>query len=127
MFKKDEKDKKVDLAQFKSEDTAVLTLTSPVDGSELSSKITLASRESKRMREYIRSLSDFTDEDSEERGLEFLVNATVDWTDVIYDGKDLQCTQANVRMLYAENMWILEQVNSFLLNRANFMKALQRN
>lgn len=125
MFNKD-KDKKIDLAQFKSDDSAVLTLLSPVDGTETCAKLTVASRESQRMRDYIRSQTDIETEDNEARGLEFLVNAIVDWKDVVYDGKDLPCTQVNARMLFTENMWIVEQVNSFMLNRANFMKALQK-
>ena len=61
-----------------------------------------------------------------EQDLEKLVGVTLSWRTedegdvVVIDGERLECTPENVAKVYKEMPWIMEQVNYFIADRANF-------
>lgn len=52
-----------------------------------------------------------------------LASVTLAWDGVVLDGKPLECTQANAKMLYLKVKMVREQVDAFLADRRNFTKA----
>jgi hypothetical protein len=58
-----------------------------------------------------------------EDSIEDLVKLTTAWTGFALDGKSLEFTSDNVRMVYTDWAWIKEQVQEFVGNRANFFRA----
>ena len=56
--------------------------------------------------------------------LDLLAGATVGWENVLLPGgAAFAFTADNARRLYSERPWIAEQVNRFIADRANFLKA----
>jgi hypothetical protein len=53
--------------------------------------------------------------------LETLSLCVKSWQNIIVDGKALECTAENVRMVLKRFPWIREQVDLFVGNRANFL------
>ena len=49
------------------------------------------------------------------------VACTIEWDVKWTDGKELPCTSDNVEMIYTQFPWILEQVEDFIGDRANFL------
>lgn len=66
---------------------------------------------------------DFDAEKLAEDSIDDLVKLTVEWSGFMLDGKELDCTPANIRNVYAEWAWIKEQVQEFVADRANFFRA----
>lgn len=58
-----------------------------------------------------------------EDSIEDLVKLTTAWTGFALDGKSLEFTSDNVRMVYNDWAWIKEQVQEFVGNRANFFRT----
>lgn len=58
-----------------------------------------------------------------EDSIEDLVKLTTAWTGFALDGKKLEFTADNVRMVYNDWAWIKEQVQEFVGNRANFFRT----
>ena len=58
-----------------------------------------------------------------EDSIEDLVKLTTAWTGFALDGKNLELTPDNARMVYNEWSWIKEQVQEFVGNRANFFRT----
>jgi hypothetical protein len=58
-----------------------------------------------------------------EDSIEDLVKLTTAWTGFALDGKSLEFTSDNVRMVYTDWAWIKEQVQEFVGNRANFFRT----
>jgi hypothetical protein len=58
-----------------------------------------------------------------EDSIEDLVKLTTAWTGFALDGKKLEFTPDNVRMVYTDWAWIKEQVQEFVGNRANFFRT----
>lgn len=59
-----------------------------------------------------------------ELDLELLAQATLGWENVLLPGGEAFAFSVdNARRLYAERPWIAEQVNRFIADRANFLKA----
>ena len=59
---------------------------------------------------------------AEANGIELLTRVTVGWSNIVYNGEALKFSPENARMLYRERPWIMEQVDAFVANRANFLK-----
>jgi hypothetical protein len=68
-----------------------------------------------------------TAEELDTEGLDILVNCTLGWSGIILDGTPLECTPANVRMLYTRLPWVRKQVDTFMGNRANFLPNSAKN
>lgn len=57
-----------------------------------------------------------------EDSIDDLVKLTTGWAGFSLDGKELEFTPENVRMVYTDWAWIKEQVQEFVGNRANFFR-----
>lgn len=59
-------------------------------------------------------------------GIENLVAVTIGWEAIELDGKTLEFSTANARRLYSDKRfpWLREQVDEFVSDRRNFLKAL---
>lgn len=64
---------------------------------------------------------------AEERDLETLVTVTVGWSGIGIDAEETPFSTDACRKAYQRCPWLVEQVNMFLGNRANFMKASRKN
>jgi hypothetical protein len=61
-------------------------------------------------------------------GLELLINCTVEWENVLdTSGLPIECNPDNVRALYVGYPVVREQVDSFVVSRANFLPPQQGN
>jgi hypothetical protein len=63
-----------------------------------------------------------TREEIEADDLDVLVSCTMGWGGLALDGKDLEFSPANARVLYTKLPWLREQANAFITDRANFLK-----
>lgn len=108
-----------------------MELEHPVTGEPLGIKIKLAGvdsdyykkeirrQQNKRLKKGIRNIKA---EELENEAIELLVACTLAWENVEYNGEALECKPENVRKIYKEFPWIREQVDSFINDRANFVK-----
>lgn len=57
--------------------------------------------------------------------VEAFVAVTIGWSGIELDGKELDYSEANARKLYSDERfpWLVEQLDTFVGNRRNFMKA----
>jgi hypothetical protein len=60
-------------------------------------------------------------------GIELLVKCTLAWDGIKWNGETLACTPANVRKIYTQFGWIRDQVDSWMADRRNFLKASSPN
>lgn len=110
---------------------AVLTQT---DGAAVT--IVLAGQDSERFKKADRKISNrrlattaagrrvtLTSESIEADNLERLVACTISWSGVGFGGVDKECTPDNVREVYKRLPWLREQAETFIQDRANFLKA----
>ena len=117
-----------------SNDGAWITLKHPATGEDLSGKIKVVGKDSTKfiqMTEEFRrkTLEDMKSnktmaqklENAQEQSDAVLVACTVDWQDMMLDGKDLEFTEANVKMVYSRFNWIKEQIDVAIADRANFL------
>jgi hypothetical protein len=64
-----------------------------------------------------------TAEELEENGVNLLALCTLSWSGIKLDGQLLECTAENAAMLYQRTPWLREQVDAFVGDRGNFLKA----
>jgi hypothetical protein len=64
-------------------------------------------------------------EQSERDRIDTAAACTAGWEFIEWEGAPLEFSLENARKLYTIN-WLLEQVSSFILDRANFTKPLSR-
>lgn len=60
---------------------------------------------------------------AETRAIMLMARVTTDWSGIDWEGKPLEFTQANARMLYRARPWIRQQVDEFVQEKANFGKG----
>ena len=135
----------MDLSKFDTSKTAddgvKMQLRDPKDESVVieGMSITVAGLDSARYREAERKQTDFRLEQSRVAGrpgkmttagieadrINLLVACTIAWEGFDLDGKPLECTPENARKVYSNPglRWIREQVDRFVGDRANFLKA----
>lgn len=117
--------------QKQAQDEAWVTILHPVFGEETSMRIRLLSPDSERYRQIdnrIRNAATksmtkrggLSAEELSESGLQLLIQATVGWENVIFDGQPIQFSPENVRTVYTDFPFIREQVDRFLGDRRNF-------
>jgi hypothetical protein len=93
--------------------------------------IVLAGRDSRRYRQAVAEGAkreadaappgaERTIEQARAGGIEILAAMTLSWSGFILDGKVIDCTPPNARLVYGRFDWLREQVDSFIHNRANF-------
>jgi hypothetical protein len=54
--------------------------------------------------------------------IELLSRVTLSWENVEVNGESLECTPENAKKLYEEYYWLLQQVDTFVGERANFFR-----
>lgn len=59
---------------------------------------------------------------SKEYGDNLLIACTLEWQGIELDGKKLDCTPDNVKLVYQRFGWIKEQIDTAIADRANFIK-----
>lgn len=64
-----------------------------------------------------------TAESLEAEGLDVLVACTLGWQNIHFEGEDLAFSPDNARKLYKAVPWIREQVDAFIVDRANFLPS----
>jgi hypothetical protein len=62
-----------------------------------------------------------TPEQLEAEAINLLAELTLGWDGIGKSGADLECTPANVRMVYKERKWIRDQVDEFVGDLSNFL------
>jgi len=118
-----------------SNEGAWITLKHPASNEDLPMKIKVIGKDSDK---FIKLSEDFrrsTLEDmksnktveqriqtSKEYGDTLLVACTLEWQGIELDGKKLDCTPENIKLVYQRFGWIKEQVDSAIADRANFIK-----
>lgn len=109
-------------------------LRHPVTGDELDATIRVVGMDSETYRKARRKMVDamvkdqrgrrpksVTDEEAEQRRAEAVAAITVSWSGLQWEGKPLDCTFENAVMVYTKRPWVLEQVEGFAEDRANFL------
>jgi hypothetical protein len=120
-----------------SETGAKMEVTHPVSGALLAgTSIVLAGQDSDRYRAMDRKISNkrlaqsgngqrlkLTAESLEADNLNKLVACTISWEGIAFGGSPKECTPENVREAYTRLPWLREQAETFIGDRANFLKA----
>ena len=124
-----------------SETGAKMEVMHPVSGAPLLDagtpvSIVLAGQDSDRYRASDRKISNrrlsqsrngqrmqLTAEGIEADNLARLVACTISWTGIGWDGGSKECTPDTAREAYTRLPWLREQAESFIADRANFLKA----
>jgi len=125
---------KLDLTK-NSNEGAWITLKHPASNEDLPMKIKVIGKDSDK---FIKLSEDFrrsTLEDmksnktveqriqtSKEYGDTLLVACTLEWQGIELDGKKLDCTPENIKLVYQRFGWIKEQVDTAIADRAVFIK-----
>ena len=115
---------------------AVYEVVHPTTGEPIGAKITLAGVDSQVYRKAQRALSNKrlkstfnkgivsktpTMEEFEFETIDILAKCTLSWENVIWEGKELSCNYENAKMLYTNLIWLRDQVDAFINDRANFL------
>lgn len=87
--------------------------------------------ERKRLTRSLNSIPQASDEqaleivgnEADESAVDALVACTVSWENCEFEGKKLECTPENAKMLYGRLIWLRRQVDRFVVSRRNFTKA----
>lgn len=115
----------------------VMKLRHPVSKEELPVTIALVGIDSERFRAASREIinrrlknqtrrrdTSVKVEEIEAESLEQLAAATLGWEGVELDGKALPFSHVNALKLYRRLPWVKDQVDTFVADRENFLKAL---
>lgn len=132
----------MDLSNLKPTDEAVKmdvlhpVTRKPLGTTEKPVQILLVGKDSGTFREAQRQIVDkrladasrraavsMTSEESEQTGLALLAKCTKGWEGIDWDGKPLTFSVGNAVMIYGALPWLKEQVDSFVGDRAAFLKA----
>ncbi len=114
----------MDISNLETTDTAECVIVHPVTGVDTDIKITLYGVDSKKFREVSLARAranreDDNDEDSREADL---ASVTLGWENVELNGKELEFSHANAVKVYKLVSPIRNQVDSFIVKTANFLK-----
>lgn len=121
------------------EDGALLALRHPGNGSVLKTadekpiSLTVVGTDSEIYRSAMRALTNkrltqvrrdpVTAEEIESEATSMLANCVTGWSGIVLDGQPLQFSKANVVVIFSRLRWVREQVEAFVNDRANFVKA----
>ena len=64
-----------------------------------------------------------TSEEFEAETIDILAKCTLSWEKVVLEGKELPCTYENAKTVYTNFIWLREQVDAFINDRANFLES----
>lgn len=126
-----------DLGTFKQSqlDTAEINIAHPLTGEETGMKIRVVSLDSDKYHQISMKLQNenikyarknrgkTTAEKLSSDAIELLANVTVGWDNIKINGEDLPFSLENARKLYEDYAFIKEQVDEFIGDRRNFIKA----
>ena len=114
-----------DNAQVK--DTATLSVEHPKEG-DIGVDVTIAGRDSELCQSAFAKyrkgmLSDDNEKSDLELLAEFCASITVEWEGVEFEDEVLECNYDNAYKLYSKRQykWLTEQIDSFALNRSNYL------
>lgn len=136
--------KVIDLASLDTaSDTAVLTLRHPATHAVLTDEggkpiaMTVCGTDSEtylaaqrtvlNKRLSRRNRTPLTAEEIEDEAIDIIAKCVVSWNGIVLDGDLLVCSPENVRKVLSRFRWIKEQVDEFINDRANFVKASAKN
>jgi hypothetical protein len=130
----------MDLATLNSveacDNGATYEVVHPSTGEPLGIKITLAGIDSKIYRDAQRKLTNKrlkqtfdkrvvnktpTSEEFEAETVDILAKCTLNWENVIWEGKELPCNYENAKIIYLNLLWLRDQIDAFINDRANFL------
>lgn len=60
-------------------------------------------------------------EELEEEKIETVALCTLDWHGIVVDGEQVPCTVENVKKVYRRFRWLMDQVDEFSGDRANYL------
>lgn len=131
-----------DITEFETTDIADMPVNNPKTGKPVMAgakpvTITLAGRDSEVYRKISRELAnkrieaaraagkevELSDEELQNEALDLLSALTLGWTGVVSGGEPFPFSTENARKMYERLPWLREDVDRFVGNRANFMKA----
>lgn len=68
-----------------------------------------------------------TAEDAEEDAIAILARCTAGWSGIVIDGTEVPFSTESAAKVYRRLRWLREQVDEFIADRANFLKASPTN
>jgi hypothetical protein len=132
----------MDILDFELEETAVMPVRHIGTGLPLLTEdgapvtITLASKDSDRFQRALNAQREFRLKKAMDTGqqrpsleeiraesVELIAASTLGWSGITVKGEAFQFSNENARELYRRLPWLLEQADTFVADRANFLKA----
>ena len=122
---------KLDTAKV-AEEGAELRVAHPTTGEDLGITITLIGTDSKTFRDISKiratmALKKKTREidldQNEQDSIELLARCTKGWSGITENGKDIPFNHENAVQLYTKYLWLREQIDRFMADRANFLPS----
>lgn len=120
----------MDLSSAKVKPYSDLVINDPTTGEPTDIVISVYGKDSKFYRDLWQDLLKVAadkkskgDKEYEALALDMYIKCTKSWQNVDLDGKPLECTYENVKMIYEDEgyAWLHEQVLVFMESRANFI------
>lgn len=106
---------------LKQDDGSLVTITLAGIDSDIYRRAVYASGD--RVMKVVRAGQENRAADLDNDKLSTLAVCTLAWSGIELDGQKLDCTRENARKLYMRVPWLREQADTFIANRANFLKA----
>lgn len=109
-------------------DTGAEMMVKDQFGNDTDFSITLVGVDSTKWREIKRQIerdamsAAYGDESSKRGQAEYLADATIGWSGLMDDGKDVKFSKDKAKQLYESAPYIADQADRFIANRLNFMQ-----
>ena len=122
---------KLDTAKV-AEEGAELFVAHPTTGEDLGITITLIGTDSKTFRDISKSRAtaslkkktrEIDLDQNESDAVELLAKCTKGWTGITENGKEVAFSYDNAVQLYTKYLWLREQIDRFMADRANFLPS----
>ena len=122
---------KLDTAKV-AEEGAELRVAHPSTGEDLGITITLIGTDSKTFRDISKSRAtaslkkktrEIDLDQNESDAVELLAKCTKGWTGITENGKEVAFSYDNAVQLYTKYLWLREQIDRFMADRANFLPS----
>ena len=122
---------KLDTAKV-AEEGAELRVAHPTTGEDLGITITLIGTDSKTFRDISKSRAtaslkkktrEIDLDQNESDAVELLAKCTKGWTGITENGKEVAFSYDNAVQLYTKYLWLREQIDRFMADRANFLPS----
>ena len=122
---------KLDTAKV-AEEGAELRVAHPTTGEDLGITITLIGTDSKTFRDISKSRAtaslkkktrEIDLDQNESDAVELLAKCTKGWPGITENGKQVAFSYENAVQLYTKYLWLREQIDRFMADRANFLPS----